>query len=234
MRLSRTLLAFDRTSDPACDAVRNRGLRLADRALSSEHPWRVYILAQRWFWLGCVFETLLGLGALALGLWLDVRWRELWVLSPANAAAGVAFAVPLLAFFGWAMHSRLRPLAQIRELLDERFVPLLGYWSVGQIALISLLAGIGEEALFRGSLQAGLTPALGPLVAGALAAVAFGLGHAITPAYVGLAMLVGALLGWEAHVTGGLLAPSLTHALYDFVALLYLRRGAWSSRNNRV
>lgn len=194
----------------------------------------MYILAQRWFWLGCVFETLLGLGALVLGFWLDVRWYELLGFSAANVAAGVAFAFPLLAFFGWAMHSRLRPLAQIRELLDERFVPLLGYWSVGQIGLLSLLAGIGEEALFRGSLQAGLTPALGPLAAGALAAVAFGLGHAITPAYAVLATLVGALLGWEAHVTGGLLAPILTHALYDFVALLYLRRGALLARTNRV
>lgn len=219
---------------PQSGALRDPGLGLAGRAVSRHPIRRVYILAQRWFWLGCVFETLLGLGALALGFWLNVRWYELFGLSAANVAAGVAFAFPLLAFFGWAMHSRLRPLAQIRELLDERFVPLLGYWSVGQIALLSLLAGIGEEALFRGSLQAGLTPALGPLAAGALAAVAFGLGHAITPAYAVLATLVGALLGWEAHVTGGLLAPILTHALYDFIALLYLRRGALLARTNRV
>jgi hypothetical protein len=186
----------------------------------------VHILAQRWFWFGCLFEALLGLGALGLGFWLEVRWRELLGVSAANVAAGVAFAFPLLAFFGWSMHSRWRPLARIRELLDEQFLPLLVHWSLGQVALVSLLAGIGEEALFRGSLQAGLSPVLGPLAAGLLAAVAFGLAHAITPAYTVLATLVGGLLGWEAHVTGGLLAPILTHALYDFVALLYLRRGA--------
>jgi len=66
-----------------------------------------------------------------------------------------------------------------------------------QLLVISALAGIGEEALFRGVVQAAIgqwsgLPWLGLLVASVL----FGLAHMITATYAVVAALIGAYLGW--------------------------------------
>jgi membrane protease YdiL (CAAX protease family) len=89
---------------------------------------------------------------------------------------------------------------------------------------ISLLAGVAEEALFRGALQGGLTARLGSEAALGVAAVLFGLCHALNRAYALLATGMGLVLGLEFQGTGTLWAPALTHAAYDFFALLYLLR----------
>ena len=54
------------------------------------------------------------------------------------------------------------PLAKVKEFCEEEVVPLFdkSYWS--ELALISLSAGVGEEMLFRGVLQAWFTAWLGP------------------------------------------------------------------------
>jgi membrane protease YdiL (CAAX protease family) len=46
----------------------------------------------------------------------------------------------------------------------------------------------------------------------------------VTPAYLVLASVMGLYLGMLFVHGGGLLAPVVTHALYDFGALLYLQR----------
>jgi membrane protease YdiL (CAAX protease family) len=82
-----------------------------------------------------------------------------------------------------------------------------------------------EELLFRGVFQAGLEQFSGStwfaLAAGSLI---FGLAHPITPAYVALAGLIGAYLGWLWIATDNLLPPIVAHGAYDFVALVYLLR----------
>jgi hypothetical protein len=93
-----------------------------------------------------------------------------------------------------------------------------------QLALLAALAGIGEELLFRGVLQVGLArvlPDAGALVA---ASALFGLVHFVSPAYVLLAGVVGLYLGGLFLFQGNLLVPIIAHALYDFVALIYVTR----------
>src|SRR5205085_12118606 len=92
------------------------------------------------------------------------------------------------------------------------------------LAAISVLAGFGEEMLFRGVLQDLLSRWLGPWPALAFASVLFGLLHLITPTYAVLAALMGAYLGWLYARTGNLLVPIMTHTLYDFFALSYIVR----------
>ena len=91
---------------------------------------------------------------------------------------------------------------------------------------ISLLAGLGEEILFRGVLQEAFTGWFNVWVGVLMASVLFGLMHSITFTYVLLATLMGAYLGcvwlWADH---NLLVIVLTHALYDFLVLLWLLRG---------
>ena len=59
----------------------------------------------------------------------------------------------------------------------------------------------------------------------ACTAVLFGLVHPLTPAYLVLAALAGAYLGWTYVASGNLLVPVLAHALSDFAALAWLVRG---------
>jgi membrane protease YdiL (CAAX protease family) len=82
--------------------------------------------------------------------------------------------------------------------------------------------------LFRGVLQQAFGNWLPVWGAIAAAALLFGLLHAVTTTYAVLAALVGAYLGWLYFLTGNLLAPIVAHALYDFVALVYLTRGPGS------
>ena len=88
--------------------------------------------------------------------------------------------------------------------------------------MIAALAGIGEETLFRGVIQAAVAQHVGGprgVWLGLLvAAVLFGLLHPVTPMYAVLAGAIGLYLGWLWLVGGNLLLPIVTHGVYDFVA----------------
>lgn len=173
---------------------------------------------------GAAFE-----GALALLAWgvgsvagTPAFGRLRFELEP--ALWGVAGALPLLALFFLFVKWPVGPLRGIRDKLDQVFVPFFKHCTWDELLALALLAGIGEEALFRGVLQAGLEDWTNPTTALVLASLAFGLAHLITPTYAVLAALVGAFLGWIFMETDSLLAPILTHAVYDFVAFLVLVR----------
>lgn len=167
-----------------------------------------------------------GLGLLAIGLgWLlgidpaaDARW------SWQALAWGLAGTFPMAAMLPLLVHSPWGPLKRLVSLIDEIAVPLLGRLSISELALLSLLAGVGEELMFRGLLQGGLAPYLGNAGALVAASLVFGLCHALTRTYAVLATLIGLWLGGLWLLAGNLLAPMLAHALYDFIALLYLLR----------
>jgi membrane protease YdiL (CAAX protease family) len=175
--------------------------------------------------LAVLFEG--GLAALACLIgWLVglLPWEKLaW--DPAAAALGVAASVPMLLLLVVCVLVPWGPLARIRQFIDRVVRPLMSACTVADLALISLLAGLGEELLFRGLIQEGLAGWLGPWAALALASILFGLMHPLTPAYAVLATLAGAYLGWAYLASGNLLVPILAHALYDFTALVYLLRG---------
>src|SRR5207302_1463392 len=116
-------------------------------------------------------------------------------------------------------------LHPIKQFVDEVVKPLFRKCTLFDLALIALLAGAGEELLFRGTLQPLFVGWLGDLWAGLiLASILFGLAHLITPTYAVLASLVGLYLGWFAHQFDNLVEVILAHALYDFVGLVYLVR----------
>ena len=77
------------------------------------------------------------------------------------------------------------------------------------------MAGLAEELLFRGVIQAKW---------GILAAsILFGLLHSVTPAYILFAISIGFYIGLLYHVFQSLFIPIQLHCIYDFGALVYLR-----------
>jgi len=147
-----------------------------------------------------------------------------------DALVGVAATLPPLVLFLVCRRWPVGPLANLDRFLEQVVRPLLAPCTLPDLIGISVLAGLGEEMLFRGVLQ----PAMGrwshAAWAGVLAAaVLFGLLHAVTPTYAALAALMGVYLGWLFLLTGNLLTPVVVHGLYDFVALLHLIYGFGSA-----
>lgn len=94
----------------------------------------------------------------------------------------------------------------------------------GPIIVISLCAGIGEEALFRAGIQTILTDYLGAPIAILLSSVIFALVHLRKPLVSFLIFLIGVIFGIAYWLSGSLLAVAIGHALYDVFALWYLQR----------
>lgn len=116
------------------------------------------------------------------------------------------------------------PFASLVRLVDRLLVPFFRDWTPWEMLLVSLAAGVGEELLFRGVVQAALTRWTTAGTGLALAGIAFGLVHFLSATYFVLASFMGWYLGWLWDWSGNLLVPMTTHAVYDFVVLLYVRR----------
>lgn len=172
----------------------------------------------------CLLElALLNVAVLWSGIYhrptlMDLHW------SLKCAWIGFVAAVPPFAFFIWTLNSKLQLFHHHRNLLESLLRPLFGKWSIPQLMAISLIAGLSEEAFFRGAVQGSLAVRVGMNVALVMASLLFGAFHLITWTYAIIAAFIGAYLGLLWIWTGNLLAPMITHAVYDFLALVYFLR----------
>ena len=182
--------------------------------------------------LAVAVEGGLAVGALLLAWTFGVPvWASVHG-SLSGWLGGLLATVPMLAALWLSYRFPVGPVARLHRLVDELLLPLLRGCRVGDLLLISILAGLGEELFFRGFVQDGLRQWLGPWVgearalwlALAVASLLFGLAHCLSVAYVVFATVLGLFLGWLYLATGDLVAPIVAHALYDFVALLVLVR----------
>lgn len=162
--------------------------------------------------------------ALALGWWLEVAPFERLVWTWRGLAGGIAATAPLLLGLAWCLRTTFPPVVHLVEIVERRVAPLFAGSGPAAIAVVALLAGLGEETLFRGVIQPALAAHLPLAAAVATTGALFGLAHWITPTYALLAGLVGAYLGVLFVVSDNLLVPILAHALYDVVALALLVR----------
>jgi membrane protease YdiL (CAAX protease family) len=141
-----------------------------------------------------------------------------------NLSLGVIACLPMLALFLVCIRWPVGPLASILEFTRNVILPMFRPCTFLDLAVICVLAGFGEEMLFRGVIQDGLTRWMGTWWALVLAGIIFGLVHSITPSYVVLAAMIGCYLGWIYLLQANLIAVVVAHALYDFVALVFLTR----------
>lgn len=183
-------------------------------------PYRLVLFA-------ALFEGCLGLFALGLGWLLGVRF---WVAARIEWQAvgwGAICTAPLFAMLLCLEWLPYRPFATLRRVVSRLMTELFADATIHDLALVSVLAGLGEEFLFRGLLQTAVSQWTGwPMVGLLVASLLFGLAHLVTKTYAVLATLIGLYLGWVYLHFDNLLVPIVAHALYDFLALVYLlRRG---------
>ncbi len=173
-----------------------------------------------------LFEGGLVLVAVALGWIVGHDPLATFHWSWQDALWGVAATGPPLIILAICLKTPWRPVAELVRVVDSFLVPLFRDVRTVDLAAIALLAGLGEEMLFRGVIQQATAVWVGgPLgiAAGlAVAAILFGLVHRITVTYALLAGLIGLYLGVIWIINGNLLVPIVTHAVYDLVAMVYL------------
>lgn len=90
------------------------------------------------------------------------------------------------------------------------------------LVLLSLLAGIGEELLFRGAIQGWLMANTDAVTAVVAASVLFGLVHYVSFTYFLVATGLGLILGAAYVLSESLLLVMVWHAVYDLLALYCL------------
>ncbi|HEY4233708.1 MAG TPA: type II CAAX endopeptidase family protein [Lacipirellulaceae bacterium] len=177
-------------------------------------------------YLAILVEGALGVAALILG-WIfplreqfEASARELgW-----DTALGVAATLPLLVIFWWLIHADWPAASRLRQQVEHLIAELFPHASTLQLMAIAAVAGVGEELLFRGTIQPLIARWSTPIIGLVVASLIFGAFHAVSLLYFILATLVGGYFGGIVLVGRSLLPAIVAHALYDFIALVYLSR----------
>ena len=166
----------------------------------------------------------LGIGAYAFSLLLGVPLTELIRPDINNFAIGIIATLPLAGFLWWFSNTTLEHFAAFRKSQIKFFSEIGFEFTPARIALMAVCAGVSEELLFRGLLQSWFSTFAPAALAIIVSNLIFGMLHMRTLLYALIAGLVGVYLGVLFELTGNLVAPIVTHTLYDAVALEYTRR----------
>jgi membrane protease YdiL (CAAX protease family) len=158
---------------------------------------------------------------------LDVPFHfDIEALGQALAAA-FAFSIGNLALYHFS--KRLGYPSTVHSFFEKDVLPLLRHIRFHELALLVLLVGAGEELFFRGALQEEIGIWLASLVFGIL----HGPSRPLWPLAV-WATLMGILLGLLYQATSNLAVPIFAHAIYDGVAIWYLRITVPVGRNESL
>lgn len=158
--------------------------------------------------------------AVALGYVLGFRFWETISWSAAPVAFGILISLPLTLAVILLAETAQAPFERLRKDL-ELVMGLFKNCTLLDVLWLSILAGVGEEALFRGVLQPFLGQYTGPVASILIVGAVFGLIHAISLTYAVYAGIFGVALGALFHWQGNLAVPITVHAAYDFFALAY-------------
>jgi membrane protease YdiL (CAAX protease family) len=176
--------------------------------------------------LAATFEGSLVFIALSWGWMIDISPTDSLHWSWLDLCWGVLATIPPLIVLGLCLYLPWEPFRRILRLLDETILPLFRDCRPFEIAVIAILAGLGEEMLFRPIVQEGMAQwiggASGPVLGLLIAAILFGLLHKLTITYAILAGLIGLYLGGIWLLSGNLLVPITAHGLYDFASIMIL------------
>ena len=143
-------------------------------------------------------------------------------LSWSATEYALLLSFPLLVALYISMQSSWEPLSRFRTELEEKIQPIFTECKLIDLAMIAFLAGTGEELFFRGWLQNVLTNKFELWLGILVASLIFGLLHYLSTTYAIYAFLTGMYLGLIYQASENLYIVMAIHALYDFIALMYL------------
>ena len=188
-------------------------------------------------WVGVILEGGLIIVALVLacfGLYDHSQPLRLidWPTCQHSLVWGTVASLPMLVYlvvFHFWTPSFLQPM---QEFVIENLYPVFRGSTIFEMLLLSVMAGFCEELLFRWCLQGGISSLLESrtgqpvsLTIGLLvASILFGLCHWVNTSYGMTTLFVGVFLGLTMIWSGSFLVPAMAHAIFDFVALIYISR----------
>jgi membrane protease YdiL (CAAX protease family) len=181
---------------------------------------------EKFFKFACLFEGSLLVIAVALGWIAGIDPFATLHFNESAVFYGVMGAAPLFLLLMALSLINSPAIQNIRKMLLETLGAALCRYRWPDFLVLSAIAGVSEEVLFRGVIQPWLETAWG-MAAGLIASNAiFGLLHAVTPLYALLAGLVGVYLGLCLDYGGqrNLLTPIIIHGVYDFLAFMVIMR----------
>ena len=155
----------------------------------------------------------------ALIAWLSgVALQPLLNWNTFGAVVGLVTVAPML----WIM----RFAVNIRKLVVEILGPSIAACRWYELLVVSALAGVGEELIFRGAIPLALERIVSWQVACVLTNIAFGIVHFVSWEYFAWATGVGFLFSALADGLGprNLIAPMIAHGVYDFLAMRSLQK----------
>ena len=167
---------------------------------------------------------------ISLAVWVGCRHARApltVVLSLRPFPMRWAWPLALMAFSGSFLGAELanwvHRIIPLPEAYQKLFMQLLqaDTWQgfVGRAALLSGVAPVMEELMFRGVIQHGLVANYGPRKGIIVTAVCFGVFHLIPWQAVGVT-LVGLLLGFVRHRSGSIFASMWVHAVWNLIPLV--------------
>lgn len=185
----------------------------------------------RFFLPAVLFEGSLVVAAVLSGWLVGLDPWVSWSWGIRGWVWGVIGVLPPLGMLRWVMRSGWGPVREMRERMEPILRGVFAGWRWWELVVLSAVAGLGEEVMFRGVVQAWLEVQLGWWGALVVASILFGFMHPITRLYVTLAAVMGVWFGLVWLWAGSLWAPVLAHGLYDAIALVVcvrgLRREGW-------
>lgn len=168
------------------------------------------------------FELALAVVALVLAAWLGLDlWARFYFDVPTLNWAVLA-TLPLIGAMLMLTKSAWPWVKVLNEPIETYIKPLLKDMPLGGLFLIALAAGTGEELLFRGVIQQGLSDWGGPGFGLVVASILFGLAHALNRYYVMVTVVMGLYLGLLYQASQNIVLVLLIHALYDWVVLRFV------------
>lgn len=141
-----------------------------------------------------------------------------------DAFYGIALALllwvfALVTYKIWPKYTERMARAQFKN-----FEYLDGSFPFSAIVVLSICAGVGEEALFRGGLQTAVGDVTGPHLAILISSALFALIHAAKPVITAIIFGIGVFFGYVYWLTDSLLLVMVAHTVYDVFAISALQK----------
>src|SRR5437763_60139 len=118
-------------------------------------------MPKHFFRTAALFEGGLVPVAIVLGWLLGAPPLKTFRFDLFGVVLGIAATAPPLGLCWLCLKCPWQPLKTIANVMDETVVPLFRDCRLFELALIAVLAGLGEEMLFRGVVQAAVAEQIG-------------------------------------------------------------------------